>query len=82
MRGALGLLAYAVAMAFVVLAGYPPEVVRAMAVAGLVVVLASPSNAYDAVFQADVRVGPVAVANVVGQAVQDIQDVLIENYQA
>jgi O-antigen/teichoic acid export membrane protein len=70
LRAALGLLAYAVAMAFVVLAGYPAEVVRTMAVGGSLLVAASVSNGYDGIFQAVVRMGPVALANIVGQAAQ------------
>jgi O-antigen/teichoic acid export membrane protein len=70
LRGLLGLLAYLAALAFVVLADYPGEVVRATAVAGLVVVLATPSHAVEGVFQAHLQMGTVAVGNVLGQLAQ------------
>ncbi len=41
LRGALGALSYALAVGFVVVAGYPAEVVHAMAIAGVVMVIAS-----------------------------------------
>jgi O-antigen/teichoic acid export membrane protein len=70
LRGLLGLFAYCVAMSIVVLAGYPDVVVRATAVAGLVIVFATPSGAYDAVFQARMRMDRTAIAAVVGQIAQ------------
>ena len=70
LRGALGLLAYLVALAFVVVAGYPPEVVRATAVAGFVVIVATPSRAVEGVFQARLQMGAVAAGNVLGQLAQ------------
>ena len=70
LRGVLGVLAYLVAVAFVVLADYPGEVVRATAVAGLVVVLATPSAAVEGVFQAHLHMGTVAVGNILGQLAQ------------
>lgn len=70
LRGLLGLLAYLVALAFVVVADYPGEVVRATAVAGLVVVLATPSHAVEGVFQANLQMGTVAVGNILGQLAQ------------
>lgn len=66
LRLALGVVGYAVAVGFVVAAGYPPDVVRATAVAGLVVVVAAPSNAYDAVFEARMRLRPIAVGGTFG----------------
>ena len=50
LRTVLALLTYAAAMAFVVVAGYPAEVVRATAVAGVVVILATVSHAIEAIF--------------------------------
>ncbi|MGI5376048.1 polysaccharide biosynthesis C-terminal domain-containing protein [Streptomyces sp. CA-251387] len=66
LRLALGLVGYLVALSFVVAAGYPSDVVRAMAVAGLVVVVATPSHAYDAVFEARMRLRRIAVAGTLG----------------
>jgi len=70
LRVALGFLGYVVAIGFVVLAGYPPEVVRAMAVAAVGVVVATPAHAYNLVFQTHGRMTPVAVAAVLGQLAQ------------
>ncbi|MDP9070899.1 MAG: flippase [Actinomycetota bacterium] len=70
LRVALGFLGYAVAVGFVVLAGYPDEVVRTMAVAAVIVVIATPSHAYNLVFQAHGNLSPVAVASLLGQVTQ------------
>lgn len=70
LRCALGLVGYVIAVALVFVGGYPPVVLRATAVAGLVVLLATPSHAYDLVFQANLRLSKVAVAAMAGQAVQ------------
>ena len=67
LRTTLGFVGYGIAVAFVLLAGYPDIVVRATAVAGLVVVLATPSHAYDMAFQVRDRLAPVAVVAVVGR---------------
>ena len=67
LRTVLGLLGYGIAMAFVMLADYPDIVVQATAVAGLVVVLATPSHAYDVAFQVRDRLAPLAVVSVVGR---------------
>jgi O-antigen/teichoic acid export membrane protein len=70
LRTALGAMGYAVAVGFVALAGYPGEVVRATAVAGVVVLLSTPSDALNAVFFAHMRAGTVAVGQILGQLVQ------------
>jgi O-antigen/teichoic acid export membrane protein len=70
LRGVLGLGGYVIAVAVVVLAGYPGDVVRATAVAALVLVIATPSQAYVAVFQAENRLRPLATASVLGQVSQ------------
>lgn len=70
LRFFLGIAGYGIIVAFVALMGYPAEVVRATAVAGLVVVLATPSNALHAVFFANLRSATVAVAQVLGQTAQ------------
>lgn len=70
LRAALGLLTYAVAVGFVVVAGYSSEIVTATALAGIALPLGAVSAALDAVFQAEVRLGQVAVADVVGQLAQ------------
>jgi O-antigen/teichoic acid export membrane protein len=70
LRGLLGLFAYACAVGFVVLAGYPEEVVRGTALAGVVLVIAAAGSGLDVVFQAHLRMGVVATASVLGQVVQ------------
>ena len=70
LRAALGLTGYVVAVGFVVLAGYPSKVVIGTMVAGLVLILATPSNGLTAVFQARRRLQPVAVAEALAQLAQ------------
>ncbi len=70
LRAALGVIGYAVAVGVVLVANYPPEVVHATLVAGLVLVLATPSNGLEAVFQATFRLRSVAVAHAVAQLAQ------------
>jgi O-antigen/teichoic acid export membrane protein len=70
LRACMGLLAYTLALAFIVLAGYPSTVVAATAVGGLVVVLSAPGNGFDAVFTIHMRMDRVATAAVLGQLVQ------------
>ncbi len=70
LRAVLGLLGYFFAVIFVVVADYPSNVVRGTAVAGLVLVLATPSNGLEAVFQASFRLRSVAVAHALGQLAQ------------
>ena len=70
LRALMGTVTYAAAVLFVIVTGYPPEVVRAMLVAGMALLIATPSRAIEAVFQAHFRLGPVAVGNVAGQLAQ------------
>lgn len=70
LRAALGLAGYVVALVVVAVAGYPAGVVRATAVAGLVLVIATPSHAYVAVFQAHDGLRPVAIGSLLGQVGQ------------
>ncbi len=70
LRAALGLGGYGLAFAVVKLGGYPPEVVRATLVAGVVVVLATPSHAIHSIFQAHLEMRTVAVSTVLGQLAQ------------
>ncbi len=70
LRGVMGVVGYGLVMLVVTLLGYPGEVVRATAVAGVVVVLATPSAALDVVFQSRMRMGVVSVASVSGQTAQ------------
>lgn len=62
LRCLLGLVGYGLGLGFVAAAGYSVDIVRATAVAALVVVFATPAHAYHAVFQARRRMGGVAVA--------------------
>lgn len=70
LRTVMGVVTYAAAVVFVVVAGYPSEVVRATLVAGVALLIATPSHAIEVVFQAHLRLGSVAVANVAGQVSQ------------
>ncbi|MDQ6797018.1 MAG: flippase [Actinomycetota bacterium] len=70
LRGALGALSYALAVGFVVVAGYPAEVIHAMAIAGVVMVIASVSHAFETVFQANLQMRTVAAGMVVAQMAQ------------
>lgn len=67
LRMLLGTMAYAVAVGFVVVAGYPREVVTATALAGVVLILGAGASGLDVVFQSALRLGAVATANVLGQ---------------
>lgn len=57
LRSMLGVLGYLVAVLVLVVGGYPSELVGATAVAGVVVLLATPSAALDVVFQSRQRLG-------------------------
>ncbi len=70
LRATLGVLGYGLAMAVVTLADYPDPVPKATAVAGLIVILATPSSAYDAAFQVTGRLARIAVADTFGQLAQ------------
>ena len=70
LRSLLGVVGYVVAVVVVVVMGYPREVVVATAVAGVVIVLATPSNALLAVFQARMRLGTVSIAETAGTLAQ------------
>ena len=70
LRTMLGAVGYLASVGFVVIAQYPSSVVTATAIAGIVVLIATPSNAYDVAFQAHLRLQNVAVAGVLGQAAQ------------
>jgi O-antigen/teichoic acid export membrane protein len=70
LRSLLGLVGYVIAVGFVSLERYPTDVIEAMAVAALVVVLATPSHAFEIVFQTRLRLRSVALAGVAGQAAQ------------
>lgn len=70
LRLLLGLGGYAIALIYVVALGYPGEVIRATAVAGLVVVVATPGHALTVVFQSRHRLLLSAMAESLGQTVQ------------
>ena len=70
LRAVLGVVGYVVALAVVLLGGYPAEVVRATAVAGLVVVLATPGNALTVVLQSRLRLTVAALAEGIAQTAQ------------
>ena len=70
LRAALGVIGYLVAVGVVLVANYPPDVVRAVLVAGLVLVVATPSNGLEAVFQATFRLRSVGAAHAAAQLAQ------------
>lgn len=70
LRLLLGAAAYASAVAFTIVVGYPPEVVAATALAGIVLIIAAAGAGLDIVFLSELRAGPVATGNVLGQLAQ------------
>ncbi|MCZ7534842.1 MAG: flippase [Acidimicrobiia bacterium] len=70
LRIVIGLVGWAVAMAVVTIGGFDPEVVRATALAGSVLVLMSAWYALILLFQARMWLRTVAVSQVAGQAAQ------------
>ncbi|BBB40396.1 oligosaccharide flippase family protein [Mycobacteroides abscessus] len=70
LRVVLGAVGYLVAVLFVVLSGYPEQVVIATAVAGIVVVVATPSHALTVLYQSQLKLTRVAVAETFGQMAQ------------
>lgn len=67
LRAVLGLVGYVLAVGFTHLAGYSPDVVRATALAGLVILLATPSHAYELPLQAKLRMNIAAISAVIGR---------------
>ncbi|ANY24583.1 oligosaccharide flippase family protein [Gordonia terrae] len=70
LRLVLGLLGYLIAVAYVIVLQYPGDVVRATAVAGLVVVFATPAQALTVIFQSRHRLLLTAIAESLGQVLQ------------
>jgi O-antigen/teichoic acid export membrane protein len=70
LRTALGVAGYLLAVAYVVVLRYPGQVVAATAIAGLVVVFATPSHALSVLYQSRHRLLLVAVAESLGQTLQ------------
>ncbi|MGZ8176735.1 oligosaccharide flippase family protein [Williamsia sp. SKLECPSW1] len=70
LRVVLGLGGYVIALAYVVILQYPGEVIRATALAGLVVVFATPGHALTVVYQSRHRLVLSAVSESLGQALQ------------
>lgn len=70
LRAVMATVTYGCAVAFVAVAGYPREVLTATVVAGVALLIATPSHAVESVFQAHFRLRSVAVANVAGQLSQ------------
>ncbi len=70
LRLLLGFVGYGVALGFTIVANYPSEIVRATAVGGVVVVVATASHGYELVLQAHLRMGIVAVGAVFGRLAQ------------
>lgn len=70
LRTVLGLLGYGLAVGYVLVLRCPPEVVAATALAGLVVVIATPSHALTVLFQSTMRLTLVAGAEALARSVQ------------
>lgn len=70
LRTVLGLLGYGFAMAYVFVLRCPPEVIAATAIAGLVVVIATPSHALTVLFQSTMRLTLVAAAEAMARTAQ------------
>ncbi|GAA1479685.1 hypothetical protein GCM10009624_01250 [Gordonia sinesedis] len=70
LRAVLGVFGYLFAVGFVVISGYPSDVVIATAIAGLVVVIATPSHALTVLFQSRLRLSYVAAGEAFAQVVQ------------
>lgn len=70
LRSCLGVVGYLLAIVVVWIAGYPTQVVAVTAVAGVVVLLATPSSAMELAFQVRSNMRPVAVAGVASQLAQ------------
>jgi len=70
LRLVIGAVSYLVAMAWVLVGGYPHDVVLATAVAGLNLIILSAAFALILLFEARLWLRDVAISNVVGQVVQ------------
>ena len=70
LRVVLGLLGYLIAVAYVIVLQYPGDVIRATAIAGLVVVFATPAQALTVIFQSRHRLLLTAIAESLGQVLQ------------
>ena len=77
LRAALGLLGYGIAVGYVVAMGYSGDVIRATALAGLVVVIATPSHALSVLYQSRLKMVTVAAAEAFAQLFQLMLTVLI-----
>jgi O-antigen/teichoic acid export membrane protein len=70
LRSILGLVGYGLVLLIGLLLGFSGDMLAATAVAGVVVVLATPSAALDVVFQSRLTLGTVSVAGVIGLTAQ------------
>lgn len=80
LRTVLGAIGYVFAITYVVILRYPGEVVEATAVAGLVVVFATPSHALSVLYQSRHRLLLVSVAESLGQTIQLLLTVVAAMY--
>ena len=70
LRTVLGLVGYVLAVGYVAILQYPAQVIAATAIAGLVVVFATPGHALSVLYQSRHRLLLVAVAESLGQILQ------------
>ncbi|MDR3664324.1 MAG: flippase [Mycobacterium sp.] len=77
LRAALGLVGYGIAIGYVAAMGYSGEVIRATALAGLVVVIATPSHALSVLYQSRLKMVTVAAAEAFAQLFQLVLTVFI-----
>lgn len=77
LRAVLGLIGYGIAVGYVFALGYSAEVVQATALAGLVVIIATPSHALSVLYQSRLKLVIVATAEGFAQLVQLILTIII-----
>lgn len=70
LRTTLGIFGYLLAVGYVLVLGYPSEVVWATVLGGIGMVLAAPSNALTILYQSRLKLVAVAIAESIGQIVQ------------
>jgi O-antigen/teichoic acid export membrane protein len=77
LRLVIGFVSYAIAMAWVLIGGYPSDIVLGTAVAGLNLVILSAAFGVILLFEARLWLSDIAVSNVLGQAVQFVFTIVV-----
>ena len=76
LRAVLGLLGYLIAVGYVIVMGYSAEVVLVTAVAGVQVIIATPSHALSVLYQSRLKLATVALAEACAQLFQLILTII------